>query len=205
MASSSAHSSAVERGTIEVKVRNLNSLFNSLDPSPFAERDLGREAEEFIVGWALEYPRSARLKLIVHVMESSHALNASELVQEGVQNYFDYRSGMILRDLHETLRQGRRALLVGLFFLIMCLLLSNWMSTLGEHSALMILGESLVIAGWVAMWGPMEIILYGWWPISRRLRLYRRLSDMKVELKEPVQIHDIWPQPLAPETRALAV
>ena len=36
-------------GLIEVKLTELNQLFNSMDPSPFHERDLDHDAEEFIV------------------------------------------------------------------------------------------------------------------------------------------------------------
>ena len=39
---------------IELRVDEIAQLFHTLDPSPFRERDLDREAEEFIVGWARE-------------------------------------------------------------------------------------------------------------------------------------------------------
>jgi hypothetical protein len=42
--------------------------------------------------------------------------------------------------------------------------------------------ESLTIAGWVAMWRPMQIYLYDWWPLLRRSRTYAKLSHMPVEL-----------------------
>jgi len=42
--------------------------------------------------------------------------------------------------------------------------------------------ESLKIAGWVAMWRPMQIYLYDWWPLLRRSRIYSKLSHMPVEL-----------------------
>ena len=35
---------------IELHVNEIAQLFHTLDPSPFRERDLDREAEEFIVG-----------------------------------------------------------------------------------------------------------------------------------------------------------
>jgi len=44
---------------IEVHVAELKQLFNAIDPSPFRERDLDPNAEEFIVGWAKEAPRGA--------------------------------------------------------------------------------------------------------------------------------------------------
>ncbi len=54
-------------GLIELKLTELNQLFNSMDPSPFHERDLDHDAEEFIVSWAAEHPRQHDLKLVVHL------------------------------------------------------------------------------------------------------------------------------------------
>jgi len=42
---------------------------------------------------------------------------------------------------------------------------------------------SLSIAGWVAMWRPMELFLYGWWPIRGEARLYDRLAVMPVRIR----------------------
>jgi hypothetical protein len=50
---------------IEVHVGELKQLFNSIDPSPFRNKDLDREAEEFIVGWAKDLPHDATLALVV--------------------------------------------------------------------------------------------------------------------------------------------
>jgi hypothetical protein len=41
--------------TISLKLRDMNQLFNSMDPSPFIEKDLDDDAEEFIVSWAQEF------------------------------------------------------------------------------------------------------------------------------------------------------
>ena len=48
---------------IEVRVRELRQLFNAIDPSPFNERDLDPSAEEFILEWAREAPRSSRFAI----------------------------------------------------------------------------------------------------------------------------------------------
>ncbi|MGB8060762.1 MAG: hypothetical protein WCF26_02555 [Candidatus Sulfotelmatobacter sp.] len=50
---------------IEVHVGELRQLFNSIDPSPFRNKDLDREAEEFTVGWAKDLPRDFALALVV--------------------------------------------------------------------------------------------------------------------------------------------
>ena len=43
---------------IEVRVAELRQLFNAIDPSPFRERDLDPTAEQFIVDWARDLPRT---------------------------------------------------------------------------------------------------------------------------------------------------
>lgn len=43
---------------IELRLRDLGQLFNSMDPTPFHHKDLDRDAEEFIKSWALEFPPS---------------------------------------------------------------------------------------------------------------------------------------------------
>ena len=44
---------------IELRVQDVGQLFDTLDPFPFRDRDLDKEAEEYIVGWARELPSSA--------------------------------------------------------------------------------------------------------------------------------------------------
>jgi hypothetical protein len=42
--------------------------------------------------------------------------------------------------------------------------------------------EGMVIGGWVAMWRPLEIFLYDWWPIRAERRLFDRLAMMPVQI-----------------------
>jgi len=76
---------------IEVKVQTLQQIFNSMDPSPFHERDLDREAEEFIVSWAQEHSSRLPYKLIVHLGQSADRPNAEQILSESIRNYFAYR------------------------------------------------------------------------------------------------------------------
>ena len=52
---------------IEINLNRLSQLFNSLDPSPFHERDLDQDAEDYIVGSAEEAPRQHPLRLVIHL------------------------------------------------------------------------------------------------------------------------------------------
>ena len=44
-----------------------------------------------------------------------------------------------------------------------------------------VIREGLLIGGWVAMWRPLEVFLYDWWPIRAEARLFDRLRTMPVQ------------------------
>ena len=168
---------------IEVHVRELSQLFNSMDPSPFLERDLDADAEEFIVSWARELPGTGPLAIRVHLDQRSVVPHEASLLGESVHSYFRSRAQMTERRLREMFRLGRISLAIGLLFLTGTILLGNWVASLTRDDSFgQILRESLLIGGWVAMWRPMEIFLYDWWPIRNDRRIYERLGGSNVRV-----------------------
>ncbi len=171
-------------GVIEVRIRELGQLFNSLDPSPFHERDLDGDAEAYIVDWARELPSQATLRLVVHLPETEARKAEERGLAASLANYFGARAEKLDRDLQELLRDGRRYLSIGLPVLVACLFASQLLRAwIGGGAIARVIEESLIILGWVANWKPIETFLYAWWPLSRRRDLYRRLRDAKVEIK----------------------
>jgi hypothetical protein len=169
---------------IEVFVDRIDQLFNSMDPSPFHERDLDDDAEEFIVGWAQEFPRKDPVSLIVHVNQVTPHGDAQHLVETAVHHYFAYRAKLNRLEFRHLLKQGRISLIIGLIFLGACLLTSQLLLCQEPRSLSIIARESLTIAGWVAMWTPIRIFLYDWWPLLRLGHLYEKLSRMRVEVRK---------------------
>jgi hypothetical protein len=169
---------------IEVFVNKIAQLFNSMDPSPFHEKDLDSEAEEFIVSRLQEFSTHDRVSLIVHVNQNREHEDLQRDVAMAVHNHFHYRAKLKRMELRRLLAQGRTALLIGLVFLGTCLLASEFL-LLREHTGTLpkLIRESLTIAGWVAMWRPMQIFLYDWWPLREIGRVYKKLSRMRVEVR----------------------
>ena len=96
-----------------------------MDPSPFHERDLDDDAEEFIVGWAQEFPRHDPVSLVVHVNQLLPHGDAQHLVETAVHNYFAYRAKLNRLEFRYLLKQGRTSLMIGLAFLAACMLMSQ--------------------------------------------------------------------------------
>ena len=167
---------------IELRVVKLAELFNSMDPTPFHHRNLDTDAEEFLETWALEFPQNSHFRIVVHI-EQMPREDPAPLVAEAIHNYFNYKSVRSKRKLRLLLLEGRASLLIGLGFLALCLLGADILATgFTDNTFVRLLKESLLIGGWVAMWRPMQIFLYEWWPIVRRGRIYGNLGRASVHV-----------------------
>lgn len=169
---------------ISLKLRELAQLFNSMDPSPFIERDLDDDAEEFIVGWAREFDRRHPLELTVHLGSVPDAALAAE-TEHAVQRYFATRADMKRREFRLLLRRAYAVLAIGVLFLATCLVLSSLAARLFPGGVGKVMHEGLLIVGWVAMWRPLEMFLYDWWPVRRDWVRLQRLARMRVRLVPP--------------------
>ena len=105
-------------------------------------------------------------------------------IGEAFANYFRLRAAASERDLRELLRVGWRSLRSALVVLVVCLVGSQVVAKMvGNAVVARVLEESLIIVGWVANWRPLEIYLYDWWPIRRRILLYRRIAAAPVQVR----------------------
>ena len=170
---------------LEVRVAELRQLFNAIDPSPFRERDLDPRAEAFIVGWARELPRDASLALRVHLERAGGRDDEATVLRGAVHEFFTQRASDSRRQLRELFRRGRISLAIALVFLGAAMAASDLIGGLPRNRFAAVLAEGLIIGGWVAMWRPLEIFLYDWWPIRRDAQLYDRLGEMPVHTTGP--------------------
>ena len=169
---------------IEVRVAELWQLFDKLDPSPFQERDLDPAAERFITGWAEDIPPDAPLALIVHLDRPAGLPDEAVMLRDAIRLFFTRRSEESKQELRRLFRRGRISLAIGLAFLSATIALSDLLAGSLDGTRLGgVLRESFLIGGWVAMWRPLEVFLYDWWPIRARIRLYERLGLLKVRIE----------------------
>lgn len=167
--------------TVELRLDRISRLYNSLDPSPFQEKELDAAADDYIVGSA-EDLANRPMRLVILLPESELARPEAAHIAASIRNHFKLRRDSKRRQLRTMWRRGRTSLVIGVVFLVVCLVARHLLA--GSASAIaQIFSEGLLIVGWVAMWGPLDIFLYGWWPIYARHKLLERLSGLDVELR----------------------
>ncbi|MHA3903801.1 hypothetical protein ACTPOE_09620 [Castellaniella sp. WN] len=167
-------------GVIEMHLDDLNKLFDTMDPSPLCEKNLHPNVADRIVDSAKEFPARAPLALILHVDQSDSTGQEDHVVGNATRAYFTHLSKQSKRKLRLHLRRGAISLMIGLAFLATTLAGAQ---LLGESSLAKMFRESLIIGGWVALWRPMEMFLYDWWPLLGERIFYKRLGCMPVKIK----------------------
>jgi hypothetical protein len=180
---SSAYHREGETVLVELKLRDTRQLFNSLDPSPFIEKDLDDEAHRYIVDAVGELHAKTRKKLVVYLPRELVDTEDARALPQAVQSYFAYRAEHGAVQLRNTLREGFIALAIGLTFLVACLTLRQVVAPLIGGGAGSVVEEGLLIMGWVAMWRPIQTFLYDWWPLRRHRALLAEIAAMPIEVR----------------------
>jgi len=115
-----------------------------------------------------------------------------------MNRHFTFRAKQSGSEIRETLYAASTSFLLGILTLLLCLILSrgvdvlasqlpsdessNGKSTFDAKTWAGIGSEALDIVGWVALWRPLEMILFSWTPLYERKRLMIALSNSRVEL-----------------------
>lgn len=173
-----------DKVTLELSIANPMQLFNSMDPAPFRERDLDAEVVAYIVEWAHIQTLKASLSLCVTLHQAPTGEDELGVLRDAVHESFRRRAEADRRKLKKLFRDGRISLLIGLSFLTAAIFISDFLGGLiSNENYAWLVQESVVIGGWVALWHPLNIFLYDWWPIHAEARLFDRLGVMEVRLQ----------------------
>ena len=95
-----------------------------------------------------------------------------------------YDEMRVSREIRKHVRRGQGALFVGLVALVALLFLAELVSTGGAGHVRQIVREGLVITGWVAMWRPLEALLYDWWPLWSDRKTKRKLQEAPIDVRK---------------------
>jgi hypothetical protein len=169
---------------VSIHVRNVAQMFNSLDPSPFWDRDLDRDAAEFIEEEFSEKLSAHTWHLHVHAQEGA-ALAAD--LQAAVEHYYERLATSVRHRLRDEMRVGQLALLGGVTIFLLSMTIRGILTGMLHGAAPRMLDEGLIIIAWLALWRPAESLVYGWVPLYRRRRLYERLAAVRVSVRTEAQ------------------
>jgi hypothetical protein len=164
---------------IDIRLRHPDQLFDSLDPSPFHDKALDRNAEAYLIECAGELPPRDAFVLRLYGPAVLH--DQGEQIMLGVHRHFALALAQAQRRHRRRARVARAAILFGLAGLGGALLLrsaiAEWGGAGGE-----VLTEGLLILAWVALWRPAEMLIFDSWEQREELRVLRALTRVPVQV-----------------------
>ena len=171
---------------IEIQLNSLPQLFDSLDPAPFREKALDPRAADYLIESVDEYSGRVPVQLCIRGPEALQAKLPE--ITDAVHSHFRRELEGIEWKLRRKMRLGRVALVIGLAVLAVTLVARYLLEGVGNGGADLI-GEGLLIIGWVGLWRPAELLLFERLESRADRAAIQRLSTIPVEFKvlEPVK------------------
>jgi hypothetical protein len=168
---------------LDLHISTQRQLFNSMDPAPFRERDLDPEVSLYIREWAEELSLTAPLGIRVTLTDEPVTSTDKQALRAALHDNFARSAAEHRRNLKKLFRDGRISLVIGIGFLAVAIFIAEWaVARIPSPRYATLVEQSVVIGGWVALWQPINIFLYDWWPIRRLVKLYDRLARAEVAL-----------------------
>ena len=143
------------------------------------ERALDRSAESYIFACAGKHRTTEPLRLLVHFPESlrAHAADATD----GIHDHFRRAHAQGERKFRRRMRIAGFALAAASGVLAGSFWLRSLLSDVERRTLVQGLSEGLLILGWVAMWRPVEILLFEHWESHLDHAMLERLASIPVE------------------------
>ena len=168
---------------IDVRAQRVEQLLDNRDPAPFRARDLDPDLASYLVAAAEDLAGHEALRIVFWL---EHEAPEAELAQ-AFRGHFE--------DVLERMRhQRRRSRRIGTVMLLLGIVLVVALYTIAQLVGGAVPGtvgaglrEGLVIASWVVLWRPVEILIYGWIPVRQERRVITRIlcASLAVQTGKP--------------------
>ncbi len=168
---------------IEVAVKKTWQLFNERDPAPSRARDLDENFVTYVVSSVEEFPLKTPMKLKIIVAEETPQEINNEDLYAAIRAHFIYAARLSQGKMRKRLRVGRYFLVVGLLVLFACLGIAQLIISKHNDTGLAVIArEGFTIIGWVAMWRPIEVFLYDWFPLREKKLYLEKIATLDIDL-----------------------
>jgi hypothetical protein len=168
---------------IDVHVQNQQQLFDYRDPAPFRERDLDEDFVKYVLSSLREIPNPKAVKLMISFPRKIADEVKVDVIENAIHTFFEYEVELSRRDMKLNFREGQNALIFALMFLSICVAISNFALKDVTGWLQLTFKEGLTVIGWVALWKPMNLFLYEWWPVLERMKRFEILVSIPVEIR----------------------
>jgi hypothetical protein len=169
---------------IEFQFKSLGQLIDTNDPSPLSEKELTEVAEDTIYTYTDKVGYRKPVSLVVRVPPSADIPDTATGIPHAIRSHFAKRLNELWIERSISLREGKVSLSLtiltafGTFWIL-------WFYAVYSASFFYLLLTGLVIIiNWVMVWDTYEYFVYDWRLAWRKRRIYAKISQAGVEVRE---------------------
>ena len=160
---------------IKISTSKFENLYDNFDmSSTFLKKDLNQQLVDYIIESVSE--KKKEKFILKFYFEEKIAQNDISKIKTSVNNYFTYLEELEKKKMSEQVKNSLIFMLIGAFFITLSIL-----SEENQELIQRIISEGLMVAGWVSMWEAMATILIKWLPHSKKLNIYKKISQCDIE------------------------
>jgi hypothetical protein len=174
----------MEEGPDEVVVRanDLRDLFSTQEYDPLTRAPDALWSIAQVAELSEAAADLSKMTLRVVLPRGQMVADTAAVVGAALQRYCAYHVAMAEARFVVWRRVVWRTCLIGLGFFALSLLATAAIGRLGflPDELRTIATETLVIAGWIVMWQPLDDLIQGWLPIREQERKFKAIGAMRL-------------------------
>lgn len=169
--------------TIILRLKDSKHMFVSSETPPFGVDGLPVSGMEYLFNQLSVQKSLSISKLRIQFPEPLSATFKFSEIDQQIKRFCCYKIDLIDNEKSELTREGLHALQSGGLFLAVSLLLAALVQRFDLFPDLLqeFAIEGLLIVGWVGLWHPIEILIYGLWPYRKEKKIYEHIANMEIE------------------------
>jgi hypothetical protein len=172
---------------IDLHLKEIKHLFVDPEMNPFEDQRLQISGiEEAANHLRIKERKVDKIRLNIFLPGGQIDPGLQSKTADALSRYCDFK---ILQNRHQLEIEraaGWRAVMIGLVFSVICLLMISIIYLLGplSETLLVVFVGFFTILIWMAIWNPAETFLYGLPPYRREIKIYENLKNAEVVIKE---------------------
>lgn len=172
-----------DTATIELRVAHAGQLLVRHEATSFRAQRIDDEATAWLLDAVRAAPRGAPLRVVIRVVAEADDDDTTRALTDAVRAQMTWERERVQRQLQAHARSTRFQMTLGAVLLVGFLSLAEVVSVTPVGHLRQIVREGLVIMGWVALWRPLEALLYDWWPLVASRRAIDRVLHGELSVR----------------------
>jgi hypothetical protein len=161
-----------------------DQLFDDADPHPLPDKELTELAEDTFFGYVDEYHPKKPLEIVVE-MPKNDLPGMETLIPTAIQHHFSRRVTGLEHEMRLFKNEGTYSTIITIITAIigMSFIVLYRTGNITETWYTFVIAFMLLIANWATMWHTIEMYLYDYRNLRRKIQLYRKIAGIPISVR----------------------